>query len=152
MKRAIIILSLLLASSSAPVLAQVPSSSHSGKAVLDIHWKDEHDNRMNLTKNLDSIPFLITFDEKIVRAGEFIDIDLDQEEYSANELATFTGVKPKKVKAYRMLQGTDATKLWGVRGYNGVLEVISPSKYLKLKKKGLLENFRLAGDGQSKKK
>lgn len=150
MKRTAIILSLLLASSSAPVLAQVPSSSHAGKADLDIHWEDKHGNKMSLTKNLDSIPFLITFDEKIVRAGEYIDIDLNQEEYSANELASFTGVKPKKVKAYRMLRGTDATKLWGVRGYNGVLEVISPSMYLALRKKGQLENFRLAGNGLSK--
>lgn len=152
MKQTAIILSLLLASGSAPVQAQVPPSSQSGKASLDIYWEDEHGNKMSLTKNLDSIPLLITFDEKIVRAGEYIDINLDQEEYSANELATFTGVKPKKVKAYRMLRGTDATKLWGVRGCNGVLEVISPSKYLKLKKKGQLENFRLAGNGRSKNK
>lgn len=150
MKRTAIILSLLLVSGSVSVLAQVPPSSQSGKASLDIYWEDEHGNKMSLTKNLDSIPLLITFDEKIVRAGEYIDIDLNQEEYSANELATFTGVKANNVKAYRMLRGTDATKLWGVRGCNGVLEVISPSKYLKLKKRGQLENFRLAGDSPSK--
>ncbi len=146
MKRTIIILSVFLASLPVSVLAQVTFTDKG----IDIHWVDKKGHEMSLTKSLDSIPLLITFNDKIVRAGEYIDIDTNQEIYSISELASITGAKPKNIKAYRMLRGTDATRLWGVRGANGVLEVISPSRYRKLKNKGQLENFMLVAESQSK--
>lgn len=90
------------------------------------------------------MPLLTVYDEEVVENDKTPTIDINQHQFSTKNLAAIIGVKPKQVKAYRMLKGTDATRIWGYRGAKGVLEILSPSKYRQLKKKCGQENFKIA--------
>ncbi|MCQ2112535.1 MAG: hypothetical protein MJY95_04250 [Bacteroidaceae bacterium] len=130
----------VFAASSVAALAQVSLSEQPQKPALDI---TANGTAMSLTKKIDEIPLLIAYDEEVVDK-EKTTIDINNYQFSAKNLAAILGVKPKKVKAYRLLEGKNATQIWGYRGINGVLEILSPSRYRQLKKKGVLENFNIA--------
>ena len=63
---------------------------------------------------------------------------------SKEEVATLLGVKSKKLMAYKILTGTDATSIWGQRAYYGVLDVLSKKAYRKALKSGeSLDGYQL---------
>ena len=84
---------------------------------------------------------LIVLDNSIVENSQdkLANIDANKQTFSKKELATILGVKPKQIKAYMILKGNDATAIWGMRGFNGVLDVYSPKHYKQLKKEGKLD-------------
>lgn len=55
---------------------------------------------------------------------------------SKEQVATLLGVKSKKLMAYKIVTGTDATSVWGMRAYYGVLDVLSKKAYRKALKSG----------------
>ena len=55
---------------------------------------------------------------------------------SKEQVATLLGVKSKKLMAYKIITGTDATSVWGQRAYYGVLDVLSKKAYRKALKSG----------------
>ena len=136
-----IITLLMFAFIAASVSAQNPSTETTAKKRLDIRTDNP---QMNLFQNFEDIPLLVSFDNKPVETGKVADVDISKDKFTSKELAAITGVKPKQIKAYRILRGSDATQLWGIRGYNGVVEILSPSMYRQLKKQGNLDNFRRA--------
>ena len=60
---------------------------------------------MSLTKNTEEIPLLIVYDEEIVEIDVTQAIDIKQKQFTAKNLAAIIGVKPRQVKAYRILRG-----------------------------------------------
>ena len=129
--------------------AQVTSSENaSGSASLDIRFTDPSSGRqMNLTKDINEIPVLLMYDHTIMEKDNDADaaIDLDKGSFSKKELASLLEVKPNQIKAYMIRKGNHATSVYGSRGINGVLEVISPKQYRQLKKEGKLDaQYRLA--------
>ena len=63
---------------------------------------------------------------------------------SKEQVATLLGVKSKKLMAYKIVTGTDATSVWGTRANYGVLEVLSKKEYRKALKSGeSLEDYQL---------
>ena len=129
--------------------AQVASSEDTTTYdILDIVFHDEATGQvMSLTKNIDEFPLLLVLDHTIIERDNqaLADIDIDKDTLSRKELATILGVKPEQVKAFILLKGNDATSLWGTRGHNGVLDVLSPKMYDQIKKEGRLDKrYRLA--------
>ena len=96
---------------------------------------------MSLTTNLDEIPLMIVLDRTIVDIDPeaLAGIDVDKQTFSRKELASILNVKPRQVKAYMILKGNHATSIWGMKGANGVLDVLSRNMYRQLKKEGKLE-------------
>lgn len=96
---------------------------------------------MSLTTNLDEIPLLIVLDRTIVDIDPetLAGIDADKQTFSRKELASILNVKPRQVKAYMILKGNHATSIWGMKGANGVLDVLSRNMYRQLKKEGKLD-------------
>jgi hypothetical protein len=96
---------------------------------------------MSLTTNLDEIPLLIVLDRTIVDIDPetLAGIDVDKQTFSRKELASILNVKPRQVKAYMILKGNHATSIWGMKGANGVLDVLSRNMYRQLKKEGKLD-------------
>ena len=66
--------------------------------------------------------------------------DLTKTEYSKDELARLFGVKARKIKAVTVLKGEAATKVWGAKGWAGVIDVQTKKGYRKLKEEGKLED------------
>ena len=63
---------------------------------------------------------------------------------SKEQVATLLGVKSKKLMAYKIVTGTDATSVWGRLGYYGVLDVLSKKAYRKALKSGeQLDDYQL---------
>ena len=141
MRKGRIITLLLVAFIAASISAQSSSTETTAKKRLDIRTDNPP---MNLFQNFEDIPLLVAFDNKPVETSKVSGVDISKDRFSSKELAAIIGVKPKQVKAYRILKGSDATQLWGIRGYNGVMEILSPYMYRQLKKQGNLENFRRA--------
>ena len=96
---------------------------------------------MSLTTNLDEIPLMIVLDRTIVDIDPeaLAGIDVDKQTFSRKELASILNVKPRQVKAYMILKGKHATSIWGMKGANGVLDVLSRNMYRQLKKEGKLD-------------
>lgn len=96
---------------------------------------------MSLTTNIDEIPLLIVLDRTIVDIDPetLAGIDVDKQTFSRKELASILNVKPRQVKAYMILKGNHATSVWGMKGANGVLDVLSRNMYRQLKKEGKLD-------------
>lgn len=96
---------------------------------------------MSLTTNLDEIPLMIVLDRTIVDIDPeaLAGIDVDKQTFSRKELASILNVKPRQVKAYMILKGNHATSVWGMKGANGVLDVLSRNMYRQLKKEGKLD-------------
>lgn len=92
----------LFAASSVAALAQVSSYEQTTKPALDI---STNGGSMSLTKNTEEIPLLIVYDEEIVEIDVTQAIDIKQKQFTAKNLAAIIGVKPRQVKAYRILRG-----------------------------------------------
>lgn len=140
----IIILTIILCSLSIGLSAQVTSSRDKAlRTGLDIV---DGKTSMSLTSNLNKVPLLLVYDNHIVEMEDTSQVYAERQQYSIKELAHVIGVKPSKIKAYRYLKNEEAISIWGTRGFNGVLEVVSSSMYRKLKRKGTDTNFELLND------
>ena len=117
-------------------------------ANLDVSFTDpSNGQQMDLTKDVTEFPVLLVYDYNIIEKDNDSkdEINLDKGSYTQKELAAILGVKPEQVKAFMIRKGTDATSVWGTRGTNGVLQVLSPQKYNQLQQDGKLEEqYRLA--------
>ena len=117
-------------------------------ANLDVSFTDpSNGQQMDLTKDVTELPVLLVYDYNIIEKDNDSkdEINLDKDSYTQKELAAILGVKPEQVKAFMIRKGTDATSVWGTRGTNGVLQVLSPQKYNQLQQDGKLEEqYRLA--------
>ena len=115
---------------------------------LDVTFQNQSTGQqMSLTTDITEFPVLMVYDHAIIEKnnGSKNAIDLDNSYYSKKELADILGVKRNQVKAFMVLQGVDATAVWGTQGVNGVIEVISPKMYSQLQKEGKLDaRYRLA--------
>ena len=102
---------------------------------------------MNLTSDITEFPILIVYDNAIIERGNDTNVKInpDKGTYSKKELADILNLKQNQVKAYMVLKGVDATSIWGTRGTNGVLNVLSPKQYTQLQKEGKLDGrYQLA--------
>ena len=117
-------------------------------ANLDVSFTDpSNGQQMDLTKDVTELPVLLVYDYNIIEKDNDSkdEINLDKDSYTQKELAAILGVKPEQVKAFMIRKGIDATSIWGTRGNNGVLQVLSPQKYNQLQQDGKLEEqYRLA--------
>lgn len=150
MRYKVIILSVLFTMLPVFLFAQNSSLEYESNLKLDIRASEF--SSMNLTKNQEDIPLLVVFDYQPVEKDDLSLMDFSNpSQFSAKNLAAIVGTKPRHVKAYRILKGEDATQIWGIRGVNGVLEILSPSKYRQWTQNGYQENFNLVkgrrGDG-----
>ena len=147
MKRTMLFVSALLTLTAVVTIdasAQVTSTGQASNASnLDVRFNNpSNGEQMSLTINLDEIPLLIVLDNAIVEINQDkkADIDKNKQIFSKKELSSIIGVKPRKIKAYMLLKGNDATSIWGMRGVNGVLDVYTPKQYKQLKKEGKLDS------------
>ena len=150
MRYKVIILSILFTMLPVFLFAQNSSLEYESNLKLDIRASEF--SSMNLTKNQEDIPLLVVFDYQPVEKDDLSLMDFSNpSQFSAKNLAAIVGTKPRHVKAYRILKGEDATQIWGIRDVNGVLEILSPSKYRQWTQNGYQENFNLVkgrrGDG-----
>ena len=84
-------------------------------AGLDIVWN---------SGSLIDRPLLILDGNKITpESTAWAGIDLTKGEYSKDEISRLFGVKARKIKSVTVLKGEAATKVWGFKGINGVIEV-----------------------------
>ena len=115
---------------------------------FDVTFQDQSTGQqMSLTTDITEFPVLMVYDHAIMEKDDDskVAIDLGNGSYSKKELADILGIKRNQVKAFMVLQGVDATAVWGSRGINGVIEVISPKMYSQLQKEGKLDaRYRLA--------
>ena len=95
-------------------------------AGLDIVWN---------SGDLIARPLLV-LDGNIITADStaWAGIDLTKTDYSKDELARLFGVKARKIKTMTVLKREAATKVWGSKGQNGVIEVQTKKGYRKMKK------------------
>ena len=131
-----------------PVSTTTASKSLDDQKELDVRFQDPSTGQqMNLTSDIAKLPVLLLFDNNIIEKDNNtnVTIDPDKGTYSKKELADILNLKQKQVKAYMVLKGVDATSVWGARGVNGVIQVISPKVYSQLQKDGKLDaRYRLA--------
>lgn len=146
MKRTITIISALFAFATllpVSVSAQVKSSNDaSNEANFDVRFTDQSTGQqMPLTTDITKFPVLRVYDNQITENSndDNTAIDIEKATFSKKELAQLFQVKPKQVKAYMILKGNHATSIYGARGFNGVLQVLSPQVYRQLKKEGKLD-------------
>lgn len=139
-----VILATILCSLSVDLSAQVAPENKSQSAKFDIVDKN---TSMSLTVDMKHIPILLVYDNHIVEMEDTLLLSVERKQYTAEQLARVIGVKPSKIKACRYLKGEGATSIWGTRGFNGVLEVVSPSMYRKLKRKDKDVNFEVLNHG-----
>ena len=80
----------------------------------------------------------------VINKDRLTQFDFAMGSSSKEEVATLLGVKSKKLMAYKILTGTDATSIWGQRAYYGVLDVLSKKAYRKALKSGeSLDGYQL---------
>lgn len=74
---------------------------------------------------------LVTYDDYPLEIDDskLAVFDFEKDIYSRKKVAALLGVKRRQVKLSRMLKDEDAIKVWGTRGANGVLEIISRDNY-----------------------
>lgn len=94
---------------------------------------------MSLCSNVEDFPLLVVYDHNIVENADTSGIDINRRQYTAADLAAVIGVQPEKIQAYRILEGIDASSIWGTRGSNGVLEVVSPEMHRQSGEEGFAE-------------
>lgn len=94
---------------------------------------------MSLCSNVEDFPLLVVYDHNIVENADTSGIDIDRKQYTADDLAAVIGVQPEKIQAYRIFEGIDALSIWGTRGSNGVLEVVSPEMHRQLGEEGFAQ-------------
>lgn len=89
---------------------------------------------------------LVVLDHNIagIDKDRLIQFDFASGSSSKEQVATLLGVKSKKLMAYKILTGTDATSVWGMRAYYGILDVLSKKAYRKALKSGeSLDGYQL---------
>ena len=89
---------------------------------------------------------LVILDHNIagIDKNRLIQFDFAAGSSSKEQVATLLGVKSKKLMAYKIVTGTDATSVWGQRAYYGVLDVLSKKAYRKALKSGeQLDDYQL---------
>ena len=89
---------------------------------------------------------LVVLDHKItgIDKDRLTQFDFANGSSSKEQVATLLGVKSKKLMAYKIVTGTDATSVWGQRAYYGVLDVLSKKAYRKALKSGeALDGYQL---------
>ena len=89
---------------------------------------------------------LVVLDHNIagIDKNRLIQFDFAAGSSSKEQVATLLGVKSKKLRAYKIITGTDATSVWGQRAYYGVLDVLSKKAYRKALKSGKsLDDYQL---------
>ena len=81
---------------------------------------------------------LIVFDGKVLDLDSYkrADFDFEKDSFSKEKVADLLDIKPEQIKSISYLKDDAATKFWGSRGTNGVLEVLSKKQYRKIKKEG----------------
>ncbi len=97
---------------------------------------------MYLSKEKDYSRVLFVLDNTIVEVDDSLS-KIDLKYISKIELSEILGIKPQKIYAYRLLEGTQATQLWGMAGANGVLDVLSKQMYRSFKKEELHDSYQL---------
>ena len=118
------------------------SQNDPSQANLDVSFTDpSNGQQMDLTKDVTEFPVLLVYDYNIIEKNHDSkdEIDLYKGSYTQKELAAILGVKPEQIKAFMIRKGIDATSIWGSRGNNGVLDVLSPQKYSQLQKEDKLD-------------
>jgi hypothetical protein len=70
---------------------------------------------------------LIILDGNVINVDSYkrADFDFDKDSFSKKKVAGLLDIKPKQIKSITFLKDEAATKIWGSRGTNGVLEVIT---------------------------
>lgn len=89
---------------------------------------------------------LVVLDHNIagIDKDRLIQFDFANGSSSKEQVASLLGVKSKKLMVYKILTGTDATSVWGMRAYYGVLDVLSKKAYRKALKSGeSLDGYQL---------
>lgn len=89
---------------------------------------------------------LVVLDHNIagIDKDRLIQFDFANGSSSKEQVATLLGVKSKKLMAYKIVTGIDATSVWGQRAYYGVLDVLRKKTYRKALKSGeTLDGYQL---------
>ena len=145
MKRTMLFFTVLLvltATATVNATAQVTFSDQaSGAGNIDVTFDNtSNGGQMSLTTDITKFPVLLVYDNNLIENANITLTAVDlNDTFSKKKIASIFGLKPKQVKAFFILKGNDATSIWGTKGINGVLEVLSPSKYRQLKRDGKLD-------------
>ena len=145
MKRTMLFITLLLALTAIATVNATAQVTFSGQASdagnIDVTFdKSSNGGQMSLTTDITKFPVLLVYDNIIIKnANRTLTADDLNDTFSKKKIASIFGLKPKQVKAFLILKGNDATSIWGTQGFNGVLEVLSPSKYRQLKRDGKID-------------
>lgn len=144
MKRGLFLLFALAQVFNLCVSAQNVSKESPEKDELDIVFTDPLTGQFMSLSNKKKLRVLFVLDNTTVKADfRKLTTDTDLKSISKRDLSEIMGVKPKKIYAYRLLEGTQATQLWGMAGADGVVDVISKPMYRSLKKEGLHDSYQL---------
>lgn len=70
---------------------------------------------------------LIILDGNVINVDSYkrADFDFDKDSFSKKKVAGLLDIKPKQIKSITCLKDEAATRIWGSRGANGVLEVVT---------------------------
>ena len=101
---------------------------------------------VQLPENIRNATPLVVLDHNIagIDKDRLIQFDFANGSSSKEQVASLLGVKSKKLMAYKILTGEDATYIWGMRGFYGVLDVLSKKAYRKALKSGeALDGYQL---------
>ena len=145
MKRTMLFFTVLLvltATATVNATAQVTFSDQaSGAGNIDVTFDNtSNGGQMSLTTDITKFPVLLVYDNNLIENANITLTAVDlNDTFSKKKIASIFGLKPKHVKAFLILKGNDATSIWGTKGFNGVLDVLSPSKYRHLKRDGKID-------------
>lgn len=151
MKRTMLLITVLLvltAISTVNATAQVIFSDRaSGAGNIDVTFDNtSNGGLMSLTTDITKFPVLLVYDNNLIENANITLTVVDlNDTFSKKKIASIFGLKPKQVKAFLILKGNDATSIWGTKGFNGVFEVLSPTKYRQFKREGKIDKrYKLA--------
>lgn len=123
------------------------SDRASGAGNIDVTFGNtSNGGLMSLTTDITKFPVLLVYDNNLIENANITLTAVDlNDTFSKKKIASIFGLKPKQVKAFLILKGNDATSIWGTKGFNGVFEVLSPTKYRQLKREGKIDKrYKLA--------
>lgn len=145
MKRTMLFFTVLLvltATATVNATAQVTFSEQASDAGnLEVTFDNSSNGgQMSLTTDITKFPVLLVYDNNLIENANITLTAVDlNDTFSKKKIASIFGLKPKQVKAFLILRGNDATSIWGTKGFNGVLDVLSPRKYRQLKRDGKID-------------
>lgn len=138
----ITVLLVLTATATVNATAQVTFSEQASDAGnLDVTFDNSSNGgQMSLTADITKFPVLLVYNNNLINNANITQTAVDlNDTFSKKKIASIFGLKPKQVKAFLILRGNDATSIWGTKGFNGVLDVLSPRKYRQLKRDGKID-------------